>query len=89
MASKLIPRIRPFGDNGILISYDVKGYSETACKTVHALGDILRTQEDIWTNVIPAYDSLMVTFNPMMTKADSALHNVEACLLYTSPSPRD
>ena len=77
MASKLIPRIRPFGDNGILICYDVEGYSEAACKTVHALGDILRAQENIWTNVIPAYDSLMVTFNPMVTEAAAALRKVE------------
>jgi inhibitor of KinA len=77
MASKLIPRIQPFGDNGILIGYDVKGYSETACKTVHALGDILRGQDNIWTNVIPAYDSLMVTFNPMVTEAAAALRKVE------------
>lgn len=77
MASKLIPRIRPFGDSGILISYDVKGYSETACKTVHALSDVLRDNDGVWTNVIPAYDSLMVTFNPMVTDPDSALRHVE------------
>lgn len=80
MASKLTPRIRPYGDNGILISYDVKGYSETVSKTVHTLADVLREQK-VWTNVIPAYDSLMVTFNPMEINSETALQKLEAAFL--------
>jgi KipI family sensor histidine kinase inhibitor len=86
--SKLEPRIEPYGDYAVLVSYDVEGYSEKACKTVHRLADVLRGGKN-WTNVIPAYDSLMLTFNPAGLSTASAVQTVKRALSHVEKSKRE
>lgn len=87
-SSKLTPRIEPYGDNAVLMSYDVKGYSENACLSVHRLADVLRGSEN-WTNVIPAYDSLMLTFNPVTLSSATAVQTVKRALAHIEKAKRE
>ncbi|RKQ72099.1 KipI family sensor histidine kinase inhibitor [Litorimonas taeanensis] len=86
--TKLDPRVEPYGDNAVLVAYDVLGYSEKASNAIHQLSDTLRDM-NLWTNVVPAYDSLMVTFNPMMIELSSALNTVKTSLNNLSKAKKD
>jgi KipI family sensor histidine kinase inhibitor len=68
-----------YGDSAILVSYNMGRYSEAIYETVTNLADTLTT-DPIWTNIIPAYDSLMVTFNPTRLSLADAKAKVEAAL---------
>lgn len=71
--------IRFYGDSAILVSYNMGRYSDAIYETVTKLADTLNT-DPTWTNIIPAYDSLMVTFNPMSLRLSDAKAKVEAAL---------
>ncbi len=73
------PLIQTYGDSAILVSYQVDGYSEAACDNVHDLADALKDKGQ-WTNLIPAYDSAMFTFNPMDVTIEDAKETVEKTL---------
>lgn len=79
MAQSLTPDIQYYGDSGLLVSYDNDGFSETTCDTVFRLSEVLRESDD-WTNVVPAYDSLLITFNPMYLDIASAKEKIETAL---------
>lgn len=74
------PCVQAYGDSAILVTYNVEGYSEAACDAVHMLADNLNAL-GIWTNVIPAYDSAMFTFNPMEIDIDDAKSRAETAIL--------
>jgi len=64
MAQTAPPDIQYYGDSGLLITYKVQGYSDAVTERIFALSETLEADK-VWTNIVPAYDSLMVTFNPM------------------------
>jgi len=64
MAQTAPPDIQYYGDSGLLITYKVQGYSDAVSERIFALSETLEADK-VWTNIVPAYDSLMVTFNPM------------------------
>jgi len=77
----LTPKIEisVYGDSAILVSFNMGRYSEAVYESVTKLADSLNTNQT-WTNIIPAYDSLMVTFNPMEINLAGAKAKVEAAL---------
>jgi KipI family sensor histidine kinase inhibitor len=82
MSSKTLgtPIVQPYGDSAILVSYELGSYSEEACDSVHALADYLKGNGQ-WTNIIPAYDSAMFTFNPMEVSLEKAQNLVEKAVI--------
>jgi len=71
-----------YGDSAILVSYNMGRYSDAIYETVTKLADTLNT-DPTWTNIIPAYDSVMVTFNPMSLGLSEAKAKVEAALAHS------
>lgn len=79
--------LHDYGDSAILVTYNMGRYSEAIYDTVTKLARDL-SADLTWTNIIPAYDSVMLTFNPMDMSLESARQKVQAALdtLKTSPS---
>lgn len=80
-------KVHDYGDNAILVTYNMGRYSEAVYDTISTLADSL-SSDLTWTNIIPAYDSLMLTFNPMELSLAGAKDKVQAALkaLKTSKS---
>lgn len=79
--SDLRPRIMPYGDHALLVQYDTDGFSQDASEAVQALAHLLRqSHKKIWRDIVPAYDSLVVTFDAANLSLDSAKRRVESAL---------
>lgn len=70
------PRIEPYGDAALLIQYETEWFSKEVASEVQALAQILRAN-GYWDEIVPAYDSLMVVFNPSVISLESAKRKLE------------
>ena len=70
------PRIEPYGDAALLIQYETDGFSKTVASEVQALAQVLRAN-GYWDEIVPAYDSLIVVFNPAVISLESAKRKLE------------
>lgn len=75
----LRPSFIPYGDGAMLVRFQTDGYSRQVVDSVHTLRrQLLRF--DIWEELVPGYDSLLLVYNPMRMNSDTALDHVEAAL---------
>lgn len=80
--SKLTPRILPYGDHALLVQYDADGFSQEVSEAVHTLAHLLRkSRKTVWREIVPAYDSLVVTFDAASLSLDSAKRRIEDALI--------
>lgn len=73
------PALIAYGDTAILVKFSCKGFSRKVVNKVHALAQALRPL-DVWEELVPGYDSLLVKFNPAKTTMDATEHNIETTL---------
>lgn len=79
-----MPDIQPFGDSAVLVSYDVDGFCTRTVKTLHALAQHLRETHN-WEDIVPAYDSLLVRFNPAHEPQADVMAKVKTSITQMSP----
>lgn len=77
--SESTPDILPYGDHGLLVQYQVEGFSAHFSDRIHALANTLRTQ-DIWREIVPAYDSLVVTFDLAAMPVTTAVEHLRKAM---------
>jgi len=70
------PRIVPYGDAAVLIKYDTQGFSKDVAAEVQSLAHVLRAN-GYWDDIIPAYDSVLIAFNPAKISLESAKRKLE------------
>ena len=70
------PRVIPYGDAAVLIQYDTQGFSKEVAAEVQALAHLLRAN-GYWDEIVPAYDSVLVAFNPAKITLESAKRKLE------------
>ncbi|MEL6686946.1 MAG: 5-oxoprolinase subunit PxpB [Pseudomonadota bacterium] len=56
------PSLRRYGDNAVLVEWDVTGFDAVVSEQVHALAAELR-KEVFFTEIMPGYDSLVASFD--------------------------
>ncbi len=83
MARVPSPEIDYYGDSALLVSYKTDHYSEAIYEAAFQLAESLRETGD-WTNIIPAYDSVMFTFDPTVLNISAAKAKIEAAIEVTT-----
>ena len=73
----------PIAERGVKLLQEAEGIQVDVRPDIGAIADKAE-QEKVLVELIPAYEGLIVRSG---AKATAAV--IEACLLYTSPSPRD
>lgn len=68
-----------YGDSAILVKFASKGFSKTIVDKIHTLAKALR-ELDIWEELVPGYDSLLVKYNPCRLTLTAAQKAIEATL---------
>jgi KipI family sensor histidine kinase inhibitor len=72
-------RIRDYGDNAVLVEWDVNGFDAAVSDQIHALAAGLR-QTNVFTEVMPGYDSLVVAFDLKRLTLLSARKKIDKAL---------
>lgn len=75
----IIPTIRNYGDNAVLVEWATSGFNASVSDQVHALAAKLR-QTPIFTEVMPGYDSLVVSFDAAALSMDAVMQQVKTAL---------
>jgi len=71
------PRVLPYGDAALLIQYETGiGFSRAISEAVHSLAARLRAN-GYWQDVVPAYNSILVSFNPAVLSLEGAKRRLE------------
>ena len=78
------PNIVPYGDTGLLLQFEATGYDQDVIELIQSLGRAFRS-EKIWTEVVPAYDSLLLGFNPLILDPVSAQAKCQTTLTKFKP----
>ncbi len=90
-ADNIQPRIQAYGDAALLIRFECTGYSETIVKTLHHLARTLRRQNASapphmrWTDIVPAYDSLLIGYDPLVFTTPQARARLDLALISDTP----
>ena len=83
----MTPRVLAYGDNAVLVHWEVDGFDAAVSDHVHALGDALR-EGGAFTEVMPGYDSLVVSFDAGQLPLSAARNRVEAALRRVKPDAK-
>ncbi len=82
------PIILPYGDSALLVQYvpqdEIRGFSQKVNDAVHHLAAALRAQPQ-WTELVPAYDSLLCVFNLAELSLEAAEQHVKQALSLKNP----
>jgi KipI family sensor histidine kinase inhibitor len=77
------PRLLPYGDNAVLIHWEVSGFDPDVSEAVHRLAARLRAKGD-FVEVMPGYDSVVASFDAASLPYASAKRRVEKALRQNS-----
>ncbi|WP_409433268.1 5-oxoprolinase subunit PxpB [Litorimonas sp. RW-G-Af-16] len=81
------PDISAYGDHAVLVKYDVDGFSAKVSDALQSLAVSLRAQ-DIWCEIVPAYDSLVVVFDGATITPKEAINRVEGQIARNAKSEK-
>ncbi|WP_371396388.1 5-oxoprolinase subunit PxpB [Fretibacter rubidus] len=70
------PKIQPYGDAAVLLSYGVEGFSDAASQAVLSLSQHFKAQSG-WTDIVCGYDSIMGTFDPQVMRLGAAVNRFQ------------
>ena len=73
------PRVLNYGDNAVLVHWEVEGFDAEVSERIHGLAADLRTR-GAFTEVMPGYDSLVASFDAATLPLDGARRRVENAL---------
>jgi KipI family sensor histidine kinase inhibitor len=74
------PRIVPFGEAALLVELG-GGIDVDANRRAHAIAAAIRADDTgWWGRPVPAYDTVLVTFDPLLTSGDAAVERLAALL---------
>ena len=73
--NKDFPEIIVAGENSLIVYFSERPCEKTSSLIAHTASQLQKKLNHNLIDLVPSYHSLLVTYN--------------ACLLYTSPSPRD
>lgn len=65
------PEFIPYGEAAWLVKYQLDAYSEDVMRHIHAVTKLLREDDD-WIEIVPGYDSVLVTFDPLVLDLEEA-----------------
>lgn len=78
------PRFVTAGEHGLFVYFDA-GMDRQVNRRVHRLVEqLLQVSPDGLLDTVPAYDSIFIYFDPMVTSAETIAHVCRTCLLETS-----
>lgn len=77
--SVIAPTIRNYGDNAVLVEWATRGFNAAVSDQVHALAAQLR-QTPVFTEIMPGYDSLVVSFDAGALSLDAVKKHVQSAL---------
>jgi KipI family sensor histidine kinase inhibitor len=75
----LAPTLSNYGDNAVLVQWDVDGFNAAVSDQVHALAAQLR-QGSGFVEVMPGYDSLVVSFDAAVMSLCLAAEHIKSAL---------
>ena len=61
----------PYGHRAWLLQFSADGFSKLLCQNILRLADIFRGHEEIWSEIVPAYDSLLLKLRPKVDRSIS------------------
>ena len=73
------PRVLAYGDNAVLVHWEVEGFDESVSERVHGLAARLR-DKGAFAEVMPGYDSLVASFDLADMPLASAKRRIEDAL---------
>jgi KipI family sensor histidine kinase inhibitor len=77
--SAIVPSLRNYGDNAVLVEWATSGFDADVSDQVHALAAKLR-KTPFLTEVMPGYDSLVVSFDAAAQTIAAVTQHVEHAL---------
>jgi KipI family sensor histidine kinase inhibitor len=77
--SAIVPSLRNYGDNAVLVEWATSGFDAQVSDQVHALAGQLR-KTPYFTEVMPGYDSLVVSFDAAEQSLAAITEHVERAL---------
>jgi KipI family sensor histidine kinase inhibitor len=77
--SAIVPSLRNYGDNAVLVEWATSGFDADVSDQVHALAAQLR-KTPFLTEVMPGYDSLVVSFDAAAQTIAAVTQHVEHAL---------
>lgn len=77
--TEIRPDILPYGDGAFLLQFAKQDYDSAITARIQALSSALQ-KTDIWIEIVPGYNALLVSFNPQITKSETALQQLQSAL---------
>lgn len=73
------PNVMPYGDGAFLLQFSTQHYDAAITARIQSLSRALQKIED-WIEIVPGYNSLLVTFDPQIITPDAALKKLQSIL---------
>lgn len=84
--TEIRPDILPYGDGAFLLQFAKQDYDSAITARIQALSSALQ-KADIWIEIVPGYNALLVSFNPQITGSETALQQLQSVLRAPLLSP--
>ena len=77
--AEFYPDIRPYGEAAFLLDFRRPDYDEGLSRFIHSLNRSFQSQ-GFYDEIVPGYDSLLLSFNPLMISPDTILTHIKDAL---------
>ena len=64
-------QLTPYGHRAWLLKFPSTGFSKLLCQNILHLADMFRAHDQIWGEIVPAYDSLLLKLRPQIKRSDA------------------
>ena len=64
-------KLTPYGHRAWLLQFPSDGFSKLLCQNILHLADLFRSHDQIWSEIVPAYDSLLLKLCPNIDRSIS------------------
>lgn len=78
-------KLTPYSHRAWLIEFPTDGFSKLLCQNILRLADVFRKSHHVWSEIVPAYDSLLLKLQPNLIR-DEAEANIRRILDDFTPS---
>ncbi|MEP6343094.1 MAG: 5-oxoprolinase subunit PxpB [Maricaulaceae bacterium] len=64
-------KLTPYSHRAWLIEFSSDGFSKLLCQNILHLADVFRKSNHLWSEIVPAYDSLLLKLRPNIVRAEA------------------
>ena len=75
-------QLTPYGHRSWLLQFPSDGFSKLLCQNILRLADTFRGHDQIWSEIVPAYDSLLLKLRPNIDRSISEKIIVHALQIF-------